>query len=131
MPPKRFSKGKQANAESSRPRKRTRTIRHPNSYDIIFYNPEHEGRYASHVKRKITPTRYLCSDTLFQLGMSEKLDRMFHVLGMLEFVDCETPIYERITLEFLSTIDLKRVGREQVCTLEEPCLSGCTMSTTS
>ncbi|KAI5418004.1 hypothetical protein KIW84_042586 [Lathyrus oleraceus] len=105
MLPKRISKGKQTEAESSRPRKRT--IRHPISHDIIFDNPKHERRYSSHVKRKITPMRYLCSDTLFQLGLSEELDRMFHVLGMLEFVHCETPTYERITLEFLSTIEFK------------------------
>jgi hypothetical protein len=39
--------------------------------------------------------------------MSEELDRMFHVLGMLEFVQCEAPTFERITLEFLSTIEFK------------------------
>lgn len=105
MPPKRISKGKQTEAESSRPWKRT--IHHPNSHDIIFDNPEHERRYTSHVKRKITPIRYLCSDTLFQLGLSEELDRMFHVLGMLEFVHYKAPTYERITLEFLSTIEFK------------------------
>lgn len=119
MPPKRISKGKQIEVESSLPRKRT--IRHPNSHDIIFDNPKHERRYSSHVKRKIPPIRYLCSDTLFQLGMSKELDRMFHVLRMLEFVHCEAPTYERITLEFLSTIEfkLKKVGQVQQCTLEE------------
>ena len=81
MPPRRIVKGKQTEAESSRPRERT--IRHPNSHDIIFDNPEHERRYSSHVKRKITPMRYLCSVTLPQLGLSEELDIMFHVLGML------------------------------------------------
>lgn len=39
--------------------------------------------------------------------MSEELDRMFHVLGMLEFVHCEAPTFERITLEFLSIIEFK------------------------
>lgn len=105
MPPKRISKGKQTEAESSRPQKWN--IRHPNSHDIIFDNSEHERRYSSHVKQKITPIRYLCSDTLFQLGLSEELDRMFHVLDMLEFVHCEVPTYECITLEFLSTIEFK------------------------
>lgn len=32
---------------------------------------------------------------------------MFHILGLLEFVHCEAPTYERITLEFLSTIKFK------------------------
>lgn len=105
MPPKRISKGNQTETGSLRPRKRT--IRHLNSHNIIYDNPEHKRMYSSHVKRKIAPTRYLCSDTLFQLGLSEELDRMFHVLDMLEFVHCEVPTYERITLEFLSTIEFK------------------------
>lgn len=67
MPLRRIAKGKQAEVEPSRPRKRT--IRHPNSHNIIFDNPEHERRYSSHVKRKIMPMRYLCSDTLAQLGL--------------------------------------------------------------
>ena len=96
MPPRRIPKGKKMEVEPSRPRKRT--ILHPNSHDIIFDNPEHEKCYSSHVKCKITPTRYLYSDTLAQLGMSEELDRMFHVLGMLEFVHCEASVFERITL---------------------------------
>lgn len=32
---------------------------------------------------------------------------MFHVLGMLEFMCLEAPTYERITLEFLSTIEFQ------------------------
>lgn len=105
MPPRRIAKGKKMEVEPSRPQKRT--ILHPNSHDIIFDNPEHERRYSSHVKRKITPTRYLCSDTLAQLGMSEELDRMFHVLGMLEFFHYEAPTFERITLEFFSIVEFK------------------------
>lgn len=105
MSPKQISKGKQTEAESSRPQKRT--IRHSDSYDIIFDNPEHERRYAYHLKWKITPTRYLCSDTLFQLGLLEEMDRMFHVLGMLEFVHCDVLTFERVTLEFLSIIEFK------------------------
>lgn len=105
MPPKRIAKGKKMEVEPLRSRKRT--IRHPNSHDIIFDNPEHERRYSSHVKRKTTPMRHLCYDTLAQLGLSEELDKMFHVLGMLEFVQCEAPTYERITLELFSTIEFK------------------------
>ena len=32
---------------------------------------------------------------------------MFHVLGMLEFMSLEAPTYERITLEFLSTLEFQ------------------------
>lgn len=106
MPPRRIAKGKQAEAEPSRPRKRT--ILHPNSHDIIFGNQKHERRYSSHVKRKITPKRYLCSNSLAQLGMSKEVDIMFQMLGMLEFVNCEAPTFKRITLEFFSTIEFKQ-----------------------
>lgn len=37
MPPRRIVKGKQAEVEPSRPRKRT--VRHPNAHNIIFDNP--------------------------------------------------------------------------------------------
>lgn len=32
---------------------------------------------------------------------------MFHVLGMLEFMHCEAPTFERITLELFRTIEFK------------------------
>lgn len=129
MSPKRIAKGKQMEAES--PRLRKMTIRQPNSHDIIFDNPEHERRYSSHVKRKITPMRYLCSDTLAQLGLSEELDMMFHVLGMLELMHCETPTYERITLEFFSTIKFKLKKGWTGTTMVGRCISGYIMLTTS
>lgn len=46
----------------------------------------------------------MCEQTLNVLGLKIEVDRMFHVLGMLEFMSLEAPTYERITLEFLSTL---------------------------
>lgn len=53
------------------------------------------------------PTRYLCFNTLSQLGLTKEIDRMFHVLGMLEFMHCEAPTFERTTLEIFSIIEFK------------------------
>lgn len=39
--------------------------------------------------------------------MSKELDRMFHVLDILEFLNCEAPTFDRITMEFFSTIEFK------------------------
>lgn len=95
--------------ESSRPKQRAR--RTPNEHDIVFESLEHQKRYAVHIKRKLTPTRYMCNGTLQELGLQAEVHRMFHTLGMLEFMQLEAPTFARITLEFLSTIDFKLKNR--------------------
>lgn len=102
IPPKRIVQGKQQMDETSRPRKRSSC--NPNPHNIVFDNPEQERRYSIHKKQKLTPTRYMCEQTLHDLGLKIEIYRMFHVLGMLEFMILEAPTYERITLEFLSTL---------------------------
>lgn len=86
---------------------RKRPSRNPNLHNILFDNPEQEKRYQVHCKRKLTPTRYMCEHTLNALGLKIEVYWMFHVLGMLEFMSLEAPIYERITLEFLSTLEFQ------------------------
>jgi len=49
----------------------------------------------------------MCEHTLNALGLKMEVYRMFHVLGMLEFMSLETPTYERITLEFLGTLEFQ------------------------
>lgn len=49
----------------------------------------------------------MCEQTLHDLGLKIEIYRMFHVLGMLEFMSLEAPTYERITLEFLSTFEFQ------------------------
>lgn len=96
-------------AESSRPRQRAR--RTLNEHDIMFEDLEHQKRYTVHLKRELTPTRYMCDGTLQELGLQAKIHRMFHTLGMLEFMQLEAPTCVRITLEFLSTIEFKLKNR--------------------
>src|SRR4051812_34728175 len=109
MAPKRNMRGKQPVGQSSRSRARTNDAPTPpiNAHGIIFTNPAHEVRYSRHVRRKITPSRYMCSETLSALGLSDEINRMFHVLGILEFMHCEALTYERITLEFLSSVNFQ------------------------
>lgn len=47
----------------------------------------------------------MCEHTLNALGLKIEVYRMFHILGMLEFMSLEAPTYERVTLEFLSTLE--------------------------
>ena len=104
MPPKRSTRGKEV-AESSRPHQRARRI--PNAHDLVFEKPEHRKRYEALAKRKLLPTRYICNETLDKLGLREEIHRMFGNLGMLEFMQFEAPTFEKITLEFLSTVEFK------------------------
>ncbi|XP_050920322.1 uncharacterized protein LOC127137959 [Lathyrus oleraceus] len=96
-------------AESSRPCQRAR--RTLNEHDIVFENLEHQKRYTAHLKRKFTPTKYMCNGTLQELGLEAEVHRMFHTLGMLEFMQLEALTFARITLEFLSTIEFKLKNR--------------------
>lgn len=56
---------------------------------------------------KITPSKYMCERTLTDLGLKSKFDRMFHAIGLLEFTYFEVPTFERITRDFLSTLDFQ------------------------
>lgn len=105
MPQRRILTGKQQLAEMSRSRKRP--SQNPNPHNFLFDNSEQEKRYQVHQKRKLTPIRYMCEHILNALGLKIEVDRMFHVLGMLEFMSLEAPIYERITLEFLRTLEIQ------------------------
>lgn len=104
MSPKRISKGKDV-ATSSRTKQRAR--RSPTPHGILFEQPDHQERYVILSKRKHIPTRYMCDATLDELGLKEGVHRMFHNIGMLEFVQFEAPTFARITLEFLSTVEFK------------------------
>ena len=59
------------------------------------------------MKQKLTPTRYMCSNALTELGLNTEVERMFHMLGILEFMLFEVPTFARITLEFLSTLQFQ------------------------
>lgn len=97
MPPRRvFQRGD--DVEPSRIRHHARSA--ANAHDIIFVKSEHQRRYFAHLKRNLIPKRYIYDDTLDNLGLKSEVRRMFHTMGMLEFMKFEAPTFERITLEF-------------------------------
>lgn len=83
-------------AESSRPRQRAR--RTPNEHNIVFENLEHQKRYVVHLKRKLTPTRYMCNVTLQELGLQAEVHHIFHALEILEFMQLEAPTSRTLLL---------------------------------
>ncbi|XP_058724967.1 uncharacterized protein LOC131596352 [Vicia villosa] len=104
MPPKKSNTGKQVAATSGT---RKRLVRQPNHHDILFADSKHHQRYMARIKRKLIPTRYICENTMNTLGIKTQIDRLFHTVGMLEFMYMEAPSYERLSLEYLSTIEFK------------------------
>lgn len=102
MPPKRANKGK-AVAEPSRPRQRAR--REPNAHGIVFEAEEHVKRYRVLCKRTLLPTRYVCDQTMLAMGIFDDVVQLYNTGGILNFMFNEVPTYERLTLEFLSTVD--------------------------
>lgn len=47
----------------------------------------------------------MCEQTLTGLGLKFEVDKMFHSIGLLEFMHMEAPTYKHATLEFFSTLD--------------------------
>lgn len=100
MPPKRTNV-----IESFKTRQHS--ARNSNPHNIVFEDEEQAKRYSVLSRCKITPSRYMCEQTLTDLGLKYEVDRMFHVIGLLEFMNFKASTFERITLEFLSTLDFQ------------------------
>ena len=75
-----------------------------NGHGIFFQDEEQKLRYASLHKRVILPTRYLDENSLNTLGMLEDMTAMLRHIGWTTFTSFINPAYERITLEFLSSV---------------------------
>ncbi|KAK7380962.1 hypothetical protein VNO78_33481 [Psophocarpus tetragonolobus] len=74
---------------------------------IAFGSPTQEERYSYLKKRKISPTVYWDEDTVQTLGFEADVDHMFTNIGWKNFVEMKFPVYEAITLEFLSSLTVK------------------------
>lgn len=102
--PREVAEGK--DPESYRPRKKGST-RAQNPHNIVFDDDEQAKRYSILIKCKLTPTRYMCEQTLSTLGLKSEVDRLFNNIGLLDFMQRDVPTYKCITIEFLSTLTFK------------------------
>lgn len=73
-----------------------------NPHDITFRNKTQEDRYNTLAQRKIVNARYVDESAL---SASDDVNLMFNNMGWTQFVYMKLPAYEKITLEFLSSID--------------------------
>ena len=71
---------------------------------IIFTNREARKKFQKLSTRKIKAIDWACATTLAKLGITNDFNLLCHNAGLHHFVyqGCET--YERMTLEFLSTL---------------------------
>lgn len=78
----------------------------PNSL-VIFCNDQHKVRYEMLEKRKIVRTRYMDDMVLTTLGMKEDVDYMIDRARWTRFISMRYPIYIRVTLKFLSSLEVQ------------------------
>jgi hypothetical protein len=76
---------------------------------VVFTDREAKKKFQKLSARKIKKTKWACESTLAKLGITNDFNLLWNNIGLHHFVyqGCET--YERVTLEFLSTI-LHNVG---------------------
>ena len=71
---------------------------------IVFTDRGARKKFQKLTTRKIKATKWACAKTLAKLGITHDFNLLYHNAGLHHFVyqGCET--YERLTLEFLSTL---------------------------
>ncbi|XP_058741312.1 uncharacterized protein LOC131613680 [Vicia villosa] len=104
MPPRK-AVPRRDTAGTSRPAQRAR--REGNHHGITFRKDTQREKYNALLRRKILPTRYVCDTTTESLGIRTEIHRMFHALGLLRLMQFEAPTFERLTYEFLSTLEFE------------------------
>ena len=71
---------------------------------IEFKDDAQRTRFEKLSRRTITATRYADETCLRTLGLFDSVDWMFNQIGWSHFLTLRHPTYERITLEFLSSL---------------------------
>ena len=74
------------------------------SQGIVFTDRGARKKFQKLTTRKIKATKWACANTLAKLGITHDFNLLCHNAGLHHFVyqGCET--YERLMLEFLSTL---------------------------
>ena len=58
--------------------------------------------------RKVKSTRFICQDTLYELGIYDQMKYMFNSLGINAFFEMKYETCPALTLEFLSSLRYKK-----------------------
>ncbi|GAB2233090.1 hypothetical protein Droror1_Dr00002305 [Drosera rotundifolia] len=87
--------------------------RQPNEHGIVFQTRDQEERYEQLKRRRMQKTRYLDPPTLTTLGLKDGTDALLKGLHMEEFAYSRWSTYERVVLEFLSTLEVITIGKKK------------------
>ncbi|KAK7401377.1 hypothetical protein VNO78_12803 [Psophocarpus tetragonolobus] len=103
MSSKRSMKEKENPSNAPPKAKRTKT----SPTQITFGSETQKKRYLSLKTKIIHPTVYWDDQTVETLGFEDDVHHMFDNIGWKSFVQMKFPVYETITLEFLSSLSVE------------------------
>ncbi|KAJ1406078.1 hypothetical protein SESBI_25333 [Sesbania bispinosa] len=105
-----FQKQKVGGASSSKrtpPPPKVNQIPPPNTHGIVCKDQMQKDRYDNLVKRKIVTTRYFDENALATLGLLDEVKWLIDRVGWNQFLTIKSPSYEKLSLEFLSSVEAK------------------------
>lgn len=76
----------------------------PSTRGLSFVSDEQKSRYDLLITRNTSEQKYFHADTLRQLGLLDDMLVLFGRLGWTEYVNMQYPSYDRLMVEFLSSV---------------------------
>lgn len=73
--------------------------------NIEYRDREQQSRVEKLAQLPINPTRFPHDGTMARLNMKQDIISLFKNIGLQHFITCSWPTYERLTLEFLSSLN--------------------------
>ena len=105
MAPKRKKMTAAGTSKGQSSRRKSRAPTNP--HGIQFVNADQQARYTLLLNRPMFCTKYIDEYALQTLGLLDDVMWMFQRVGWTKWVALRRPTYERITIEFLSSLDIE------------------------
>ena len=82
----------------------------PSTRGLIFANDAHKVKYESLCSRLTSEQKFLHVESLRTLGLYEDMQMLLGNLGLLHFTERHCVTFDRLTLEFLSSLRVEWNG---------------------
>ncbi|XP_056683569.1 uncharacterized protein [Spinacia oleracea] len=82
--------------------------------NVIFAMDWQWDRFVHLKKREVIPTRFICQKSLHDMGLEQDVKRVFYGVGMRNMYSMLRLTFRRLTLEFLSSLHLRKDGYRNV-----------------
>lgn len=86
---------------------------HPNDHGLVLRGKKNEDRYWKLRRKMMMATVYYNSSSLTTLGLSDDVDDLLDPLQMKRFAHNSWPTYDKLVIEFLSSLALVKKGKQQ------------------